>query len=193
MEILTNYCTHKRVFAFCLLACSLLFFMSCASLKPRLNGFADEDDTILEIEHLHSKSSSDCLERCVDMVLQYYGVEVKLPDASLPLEMMALTQHLNDEMLTDDQGYRLFATVLPLSSEEMAAQLICARPLILIYKPHSQKVYHSIVISGYSPERDRYFTYNPIRKKPSWIRLTKITEFDDGEKYLIMMLGLYSS
>jgi hypothetical protein len=127
------------------------------------------------------------------MVLRYYSIEATVPDTLLPLEMIALSHRLNDESLTDPQGNKLFAAVQELSPEEMVAHINAERPLILVYRPRSQKVYHSIVVSGYCPEHDRFDVNDPFRKKPSWIRLSKIPTFEKTGKYLILLVGLHAS
>lgn len=127
------------------------------------------------------------------MVLRYYGIEAVVPDTSLPLELIALSRRLKAEALTDRHGNKVFATVLELSPEEMVAHIIEERPLILIYKPRSQKVYHSVAVSGYCPEQERFYTNDPLRKKPSWIRLSKISTFENTGKYLILLVGLHES
>jgi hypothetical protein len=167
--------------------------LSCAPSGYRFSKSSRVQETVLGVKHIHSRKPADCLPSCVNMVLRYYGLEAIVPDTSLPLELISLSHCLNAEALTDSHGNKLFAAILELSSEEMIAHIIEERPLILIYKPRSRKVYHSVAVSGYCPEQDRFYANDPLRKKPSWIRLSKIPTFENTGKYLILLVGLHES
>jgi len=164
--------------------------LSCAPLMPRFGRPAYEDATILEIQHSYSRKSSDCLAVCADMVLQYYGVEALVPDTALPLELLSLSRRLNAAAPVDDEGHVLFATVLDLAPEELAAQLTKKRPLIVVFKPSARNEYHSVVVSGYSMERGRFYVNDPAKRKPSWKKLSRIPTFMDSGKYLVLLIGL---
>lgn len=182
-----------RAFGTLLLLCVLMICLSCAPSGYRFSKSSCVKESVLGVEHIRSKKPADCLASCVNMVLRYYGIEAIEPDTSLPLELISLSHRLNAEALTDSHGNKLFAAVLELSPEEIVAHFIEERPLILIYKPRSQKVYHSVAVSGYCPEQNRFYVNDPLRKKPSWIRLLKIPTFENTGKYLILLVGLYES
>jgi len=167
--------------------------ISCAPFTGRMSEMPCGENAVLGVEHIRSQKPADCLASCVDMVLHYYGIQAIVPDTARPLEMISFSHRLNEEALTDDQGYKLFAAVLELSPEEMAGHILQERPLILIYKPHSQKVYHSLVMSGYCPERDRFYTNDPARKKPGWVKLTKYPTFEKTGKYLVLLMALHEN
>jgi ABC-type bacteriocin/lantibiotic exporter with double-glycine peptidase domain len=168
----------------------LSFCLSCASLTPHFNGSTREQATVLEVQHAYSKKQSDCLAVCVDMVLNYYGVETIVPDTALPLDLISLSRSLNTDTPVDEEGHVLFATVLELSPDELTAHLAKKRPLIVAFKPSARKEYHGVVLSGYSKERERYFINDPARRKPSWRRLSNIPTFEDSGKYLVLLVGL---
>jgi len=157
---------------------------------PGLSGPTREHETVLEIQHAYSKKPSDCLAVCARMVMQYYGVETSVPDTALPLELIALSRRLNTGTPVDDEGHVVFATVLKLAPEEMAAQLAKKRPLVVAFKPSAREEYHSVVVSGYSVERGRFFINDPARSKPSWKKLSGIPTFEDSGKYLVLLIGL---
>jgi hypothetical protein len=157
---------------------------------PRLKGPACEHGTVLDIQHSHSQKPSDCLEVCVGMVLKYYGVEASLPDTGLPLELISLSHHLNATGAEDNEGHVLFATVLELTPDELAAQLAKKRPVIVAFKPSPRAEYHSVVVSGYCMERGRFYINDPARRKPSWTKLSRIPTYADSGKYLVMLIGL---
>ena len=179
-----------RIVLTALLLLLLSLCLSCAASMPGLGGTTRDRETVLDIQHSHSKKPSDCLAVCVDMVLQYYGVEMMVPDTALPLELIALSRRLNSDTPVNEAGHVLFATVLELSPDELAAQLAKHRPLIVAFKPSARAEYHSIVVSGYSVERGRVYTNDPARRKPSWKKLSKIPTFADGDKYLTLLIGL---
>jgi ABC-type bacteriocin/lantibiotic exporter with double-glycine peptidase domain len=165
--------------------------MSCASLTPNLNGAAvEEQGTLIEFQHAYSKKQSDCLAVCVAMVLNYYDVEISLPDTALPFDLISLTKSLNTGTPVDEDGHVLFATVLNLSPDELKTHLSKQRPLIVAYKPSARKEYHSVVLSGYSTERERYYINDPARRKPAWKKISRIPTFEDSGKYLVLLVGL---
>jgi ABC-type bacteriocin/lantibiotic exporter with double-glycine peptidase domain len=157
---------------------------------PRLSGPTPESGTVLEIQHAHSRKPSDCLAVCTSMVLQYYGVETIVPDTALPLDLSSLSHRLNTGTPVDKEGHVLFATVLQLAPEELAAQLAKKRPLIVAFKPSARKAYHSVVVSGYWSESKRFYVNDPARRKPSWKKLSQIPTFEDSGKYLVLLIGL---
>jgi hypothetical protein len=157
---------------------------------PRFNRPTSEHRTVLEIQHAHSKKPSDCLAVCTSMVLKYYGVETILPDTVLPLDLISLSHRLNTGTPVDEEGHVVFATVLQLAPEELAAQLAKKRPLIVAFKPSAREEYHSVVVSGYWTERERFYINDPARRKPSWKKLSKIPTFEDSGKYLVLLIGL---
>jgi hypothetical protein len=157
---------------------------------PRRNGPTREPETVLEIQHSRSTKPSDCLAVCARMVLQYYGVETIVPDSALPLELISLSHRLNTGTPVDDEGHLLFATVLELAPEVLVAQLAKKRPLIVAFKPSAREEYHSVVVSGYSTERGRFYVNDPARRKPSWKKLSRIPTFADSGKHLVLLIGL---
>jgi hypothetical protein len=157
---------------------------------PRLSGPTPEHGTVLEIQHSYSRKPSDCLAVCTGMVLQYYGVETIVPDTVLPLDLISLSHRLNTDTPVDEEGHVLFAAVLELAPEELAAQLAKQRPLIVAFKPSARKEYHSVVVSGYWTERGRFYVNDPARRKPSWKKLSRIPTFEDSGKYLVLLIGL---
>ena len=157
---------------------------------PGLGRPAREDRMVLEIQHSESTKPSDCLPVCVGMVLQYYGVETAVPDTALPLELIALSRHLNTGTPVDEAGHVLFATVLELAPAELAAQLAKQRPVIIAFKPSARKAYHSVVVSGYSEARGQFCINDPARGKPSWKKLSKFPTFENSGKYLVLLIGL---
>jgi len=124
------------------------------------------------------------------MVLQYYGVEAIVPDTVLPLDLISLSHRLNTVTPVDEEGHVLFAAVLELAPEELAAQLAKKRPLIVVFKPSAREVYHSVVVSGYCMERERLYVNDPARRKPSWKKFSRIPTFVDSGKYLVLLIGL---
>jgi hypothetical protein len=124
------------------------------------------------------------------MVLQYYGVETIVPDTALPMDLISLSHRLNTVTPVDEEGHVLFATVLELAPEELAAQLAKKRPLIVVFKPSAREEYHSVVVSGYWMERGRFYVNDPARRKPSWKKLSRIPTFVDSGKYLVLLIGL---
>jgi hypothetical protein len=142
---------------------------------------------------MRSQKPEDCLAACVNMVLTYYGVEAIVPDTSLPLEMISLSRRLNAEALEDPHGYKLFAAVLELSPDELAQHLLSGRPLIVVYRPHWQKTYHSIVLSGYCPETQRFRADDPAKRKPSWTNISRVPTFEGTGKHMVLLLGLHGT
>lgn len=179
-----------RVAATATLLLLLSLCLSCAALMPGFKRPTSEHKTVLEIQHAYSKKRSDCLAVCVNMVLKYYGVETTVPDTVLPLDLISLSQRLNTDTPVDEAGHVLFAAVLELAPVELAAQLAKKRPLIVAFKPSARKEYHSVVISGYWTERERFYVNDPARRKPSWKKLSRIPTFEDSEKYLVLFIGL---
>jgi ABC-type bacteriocin/lantibiotic exporter with double-glycine peptidase domain len=164
--------------------------LSCASLTPRFARRTSERGTVLEVQHAHSKKHADCLAACVSMVLKYYGVETSVPDSVLPLDLATVTHALNTDTPVDSAGHVVFATILELGPEELTAQLAKKRPLIVAFKPSARKVYHSVVLSGYSSESSRFYVNDPARRKASWKKLSKIPTYADTGKYLVLLVGL---
>jgi hypothetical protein len=124
------------------------------------------------------------------MVLKYYGVAAMAADTALPLELISVSHRLNTAAPVDEQGHVLFATVLELSPDEIVAQVAKRRPLIIAFKPSAREEYHSVVVSGYSMERGRFYVNDPARRKPSWKKLSGIPTFENSGKYLVLLIGL---
>jgi hypothetical protein len=124
------------------------------------------------------------------MVLKYYSVQPIVPDTVLPLELFALSRSLNTDTPVDSAGHVLFATVLELTPDEMAAQVARKRPLILAFKPSGRDEYHSVVLSGYSRERDRFYVDDPASRNPRWKSITGMPTYSDTGKYLVLLIGL---
>ena len=124
------------------------------------------------------------------MVLQYYDVQTTVPDTALPLDLITLSKRLNTGTPVDEEGHIVFSTVLQLTPEELTAQLAKKRPLIVAFKPSARKAYHSVVVAGHWPERERVYIHDPARRKPAWKKLSKIPTFEESGKYLVMLIGL---
>jgi hypothetical protein len=164
--------------------------LSCASVMPHSARPTVENRTVLEIQHARSRKSSDCLAVCASMVLKYYHVQTVVPDTVMPLELFSLSRRLNTDTPVDSEGHVLFATVLELTPVEMAAQLAKKRPLIVAFKPSGRDEYHSVVLSGYSPGRDRFFINDPARRKPKWKSISSLRTYSNSGKYLVLLIGL---
>jgi len=125
------------------------------------------------------------------MILEYYDVETIIPDTTLPLELLSLTKHLNTGLPADTEGHILFATVLELTPEELLSQLAKKRPVIVVFKPSNRAEYHSVVLSGYSAELERFYINDPARRNPSWKKLSDLSTDTDSGKYLTLLIGLH--
>lgn len=170
------------------LAATLL--VSCASQLPLYFAHNVSNEAVLDVRHAHSKRPSDCLDVCVGMVLQYYGVADAPMDTIMPLDLVTQSRRLNTGASVDEQGHRLYATVLEMNAGDLAAQIGRGRPLIVAFKLPSREEYHSIVVSGYSADRGKFLINDPARLKPSWKRIAHYPTFKESGKYLVLLVGL---
>jgi hypothetical protein len=157
---------------------------------PHSETSSGEGATVLEIQHARSRKSSDCLAVCTGMVLNYYHMQMVVPDTVMPLELFSLSRRLNTDTPVDSEGHVVFATVLELAPAEMAAQLVKKRPLIVAFRPSGRDEYHSVVLSGYSRERDRFYVDDPARRKPKWKSISSLRTYSESGKYLVLLIGL---
>jgi hypothetical protein len=186
--------THHRAFARAAMVTTLILglslCLSCASVMRRTDAAAQDQRTVLGVQHAHSEKSSDCLSVCVGMVLQYYDVPAMAPDTVLPLELVSVSRQLNSGITADEDGHVLFSTVLEMGPDEIAAHLAAQRPLIMAFKPSARAEYHSIVVSGYGAADERFLIQDPSRRKPAWKKLSKFPPYNDTGKYLVLLIGI---